>query len=97
MRREDIPELQALPEAERMRVRLAVTLGIFKDPRVWGAYAAQIAGFIAIVFVLFPNVQSRGLLALAYAIPTMMSVRAIQRRVLRERVVAFLASERGEG
>jgi len=92
MKYEPIPELQPLPEAERMKVRLAVVPGVFKDPRVWGAYLAQIAGFVLIFFVLFPIAEHKLLLVLAYALPTMYAVRAIQRRVLRERIVAHLAA-----
>jgi len=92
MRRETIPELQSLPEAEQIKVRLAVTPGSFKDPRVWGAYIAQITGFVVLFLVFFPTAQPRMLLILAYAIPTMIVVRSIHRRVIKERVIAFLAN-----
>jgi len=90
MRRETIPELQSLPEAEQIKVRMAVTPGSLKDPRVWSAYFAQIAGFIVLFFVFFPTAQPRMALILAYVIPTMIVVRSIHRRVIRERVIAFL-------
>ncbi len=95
MRYEPIPELRDLPETERVRIRLAVALGIFKDPRVWGAYAAQVAGFVLLFFVFFPRTEHKVLLVLAYAIPTMLAVKALQRRVFRERVIALLADEAG--
>ncbi len=95
MRYEPIPELQGLPEAERVQVRLAVALGIFKDPRVWGAYLAQVAGFVVLFFVFFPKAEHKLLLVLAYAIPTMLAIKAVQRRVLRQRVVEYLADRAG--
>ncbi len=92
MRPDIIPELEALPEAERIKVRLAVTLGIFKDWRVWGAYLAQILGFVLLFAVFLRTSQHKLLLVLAYALPTMLAIKALQRRVLRERVLAHLAA-----
>jgi hypothetical protein len=71
-----------------------VSPGVFKDPRVWGSYAAQILGFIIIFFILFPAAQPRLVLILAYAIPTLWLVKRLHNQVTRERVVAFLENER---
>ena len=93
MKQDAIPELQALSESERFRVRKAITLVTFKDPRVWGAYAIQMAGFVAIFFVLFPNLEPRLVLILGYVLHTMVIVRGIHRKVLREHAITFLAQD----
>ena len=91
MKQDSIPELQALSEDERFKVQKAITLSAFGDPRVWGAYAAQIAGFVVIFFVLFPNLQPRLVLILGYVLTTMVVVRGMHRKVLREHAIALLA------
>ena len=94
MKKSSIPELEQLPQDERRRVLVATAPGVFKDPRVWGCYAAQILGFILIFFVLFPAAEPRLILILAYAIPTAWLTNRVHRRVSRERVIAFLENER---
>lgn len=94
MKTSSVPELDQLPVDERRRVLVEVTPAIFKDPRVWGSYAAQIVGFILIFFVLFPAAQPRLVLIAVYALITLWLVRRVHQRVMRERVVAFLRDKR---
>lgn len=90
----EMPELQALPQEARIRVLATVAPSIVKDHRVWGGYVAQIALFVLIFFVLFPDAQPRLILILAYAIPTLYFVKKTHEKVTRERIMAFLDNER---
>jgi len=90
---ENVPELQSLPEAVQIKIRRAVLPGSFKDSRVWSAYLIQIVGFVLLFFVFFPTAQPRLVLLLAYAVPTMFIVKFIHSKVIRERVIAYLADE----
>jgi len=71
-------------EYELKRARALAEWAAFRNPLVWGAYLAQTVGFIVVFFVLFPAVQSRLVLVLAYALPTMVLVRRIHSRVAQK-------------
>jgi hypothetical protein len=66
------------------RARATASWAAFRNPLIWGAYLAQIAGFILIFFVLFPATQPRLVLVLAYALPTMFVVRRLHGRVSKK-------------
>jgi hypothetical protein len=66
------------------RARATASWAAFKNPLIWGAYFAQIAGFILILFVFFPVAQPRLVLVLAYALPTMFVVRRLHDRVSKK-------------
>ena len=93
MKRETIPELLPLTESERQRIRIAVTPSSFLDIRVLLTYAVQVAGFVFLFYFAFPDAQPRMVLVFAYVFATYIVAKMIQHRVLREKVVAFLASE----
>jgi hypothetical protein len=62
---------------ELKRHRALAGWAAFRDPRVWGAYLAQILGFVLLFLVVFPTAQPRFVLVAAYAVLTMALVRRV--------------------
>jgi hypothetical protein len=71
-------------EYDPKRARALAEWAAFKNPLVWGAYTAQVLGFVLVSFVFFPTFQPRLALVLAYAIPTVFLVRKLHERVAQQ-------------
>jgi hypothetical protein len=84
MIQEPTNEANAKRDFDLARARATASWAAFKNPLIWGAYVAQIVGFILIFFVLFPAAQPRLVLVLAYVLPTMFVVRRLHGKLSRK-------------
>lgn len=84
-----VAETIAIPSrAQRLKSRLRLIAGTYKDRRVLAAQLLQLAGFVVLVRVFFNGSQPRLAVVLAYLVPTVLMVKLLQYRVYRERVAA---------
>jgi hypothetical protein len=82
---------ETIPEpsrAQRLKSRLRLIAGTYKDRRVLAAQLLQLAGFVVLVRVFFNGSQPSLPVVLSYLVPTVLMVKGLQYKVYRERAAA---------
>jgi ABC-type transporter Mla subunit MlaD len=74
--------------AQRLKSRLRLIAGTYKDRRVLAAQLLQLAGFVVLVRVFFNGSQPSLPVVLSYLVPTVLMVKGLQYKVYRERAAA---------